>query len=674
MIKISVIFPFFNGEYYIEEALDSVINQSIFEDIELIMVDDGSTDDSIYLSNKYALDYDNVVLIHQENEGVSSARNHGMKYAKGEYIHFMDADDFLAFDAYEKLYNLAKEGDYDIVSGPFLRFNSEKTWMERLSKDIYENIDETVESLQLKDYPNLTWDMLIWNKLYKREFLERNNVQFVNGLRFQDNIFSIEVLSKASKIALIPDYVYFWRVREKGKSATQTFNLKRMTDLIEVFGLVDEYIKGNISDKNILAKKYLKWLYLDIPGYIRIIPFYPQENQEFLLESIYGIYNSIPKEFANDLNSHFTVLYEMLEKKDWESLLLYGANDYKMNPDLPSGLKEEYANKIDFKKDALSEDLDIYTTKVSKDARNINFKIDFKMPYISNDDEHEINVKVVNSDSEYNLDSKHINNDEFSLAVDSLDYGESILMMTYKAEGIEKECYLKTIERQSHSYDGFDVDIARGKSSYLRIIKRLKDKSNYIINEVKFEDNEYLALKGKSNKDIGNILIKDYLDFIEFKYPINYEIISEGEYEFSIKIPYNDLLKVPVKKWDFYLDTEFNRLELEENCEFINEKYRIFLKNHGNRMVLELFRYNPIESIEKLKNEKNRINREKQELIKENEQLNLSKNKIAREKQKLVEERKELFEKNEKLKNRINEYKSRKDVRAVDAIKKTIGR
>ena len=247
-------------------------------------------------------------------------------------------------------------------------------------------------------------------------------------------------------------------------------------------------------------------------------------------------------------------------------------------------------------------------------------------------------------------------------------------MMTYKAEGIEKECYLKTIERESHSYDGFDVDIARGKSSYLRIIKRLKDKSNYIINEVKFEDNEYLALKGKSNKDIGNILIKDYLDFIEFKYPINYEIISEGEYEFSIKIPYNDLLKVPVKKWDFYLDTEFNRLELEENCEFINEKYRIFLKNHGNRMVLELFRYNPIESIEKLKNEKNRINREKQELIKENEQLNLSKNKIAREKQKLVEERKELFEKNEKLKNRINEYKSRKDVRAVDAIKKTIGR
>lgn len=638
------------------------------------MVDDGSTDNARYLLNKYAIDYDNIHLFRKENEGVSSARNYGMRYAKGEYIHFMDADDFLMFDAYEKLYDLAKEGDYDIISGPFLRFNSKKTWTSILSKYVYDNIDETVNNLQLNDYPTLTWDMMIWNKLYKREFLEKNKIQFVEGLRFQDNVFSIEVLSKASKIALVPDYVYCWRVRELGNSATQTFNLKRMNDLIEIFGLVDKYIKENISEKNILANKYLKWLAIDIPGYIKIIPSYPKEDQEFLLESIYEIFKTVPNEFTDNLNTHFSLLYEILDNKDWESLLLYCTNDYKFNPVLPEGLKEEYANKINFKKDALGEELDIYTTKVSKDGENINFEIDFKMPYISRDDEHKIKVKVVGPDSENNLDSKYIKNDKFSISVDSLDYGESILMMTYQSEGMGKEYYLKTVERKSYSYEDYDVDIARGKSSYLRLIKRKKGKSNFIIEEVEFEDGDWMELKGTSDNNIENILIKDYLDFVEFKYPINYKKLSEREYEFSIKLPYNDFLKAPVKKWDFYLDGEFNKLKLKENCEFINEKYRIFLKNHGNRMVLELFRYNPIESIEKLKNEKNRINREKQELIKENEQLNLSKNKIAREKQKLVEERKELFEKNEKLKNRINEYKSRKDVRAVDAIKKTIGR
>ena len=679
MTKISVIFPFYNGEYYIEEAMDSLINQSIFEDIEVIIVDDGSTDNARFLVNKYVLDYDNIHLFCQENEGVSSARNLAMKHVKGEYVHFMDADDFLPSDTYEKLYNLAKKGDYDITSGAFLRFDDDKTWLEIISKYIYEDLNETMENIQLKDYPNLTWDMLIWNKLYKRELLEKNNIQFPLGLRFQDNLFSIEVLSKASSIALIPDYVYFWRVRNIGKSETQKYNIKRMTDLIKIFGLLNEFIKENIHDKNVLAIKYLKWLVYDIPGYIRIIPSYPKENQEFLLESIYDIYESIPKEYTKDLNTHFTLLYEMLENKDWESLLLYGSNDYKNNPVLPDGLKEEYAKKIDFKKDALGECLDIYTRKVSKDGKKLIFKIGFKMPYVSNDEDHEIHVKVVSPDSEYELDSKYIKGDEFSIDGDSLGFGESTLMMTYKADGIEKEYYLKTSERKSYSYDDFDVEIARGNASDLRLIKRQKGKSDYIINEVEFEDKDFIELKGISGGAIENISIKDYLDFAEFKYPIKYEKINDKECQFIVKIPYDDLLKVPVKKWDFYLDGEFDKINLEENWEFINEKYRIFLKNYGNRIVLELYRYNPIETIEKLESEEIRLSNEKQGLIKEKEQLEKDINKISKEKekltnkkQKIVKERDKHKDKNRILEKKVKEYKNRKDVRAVDFIKKIL--
>ena len=103
MVKISVIFPVYNVEYYIEEALDSLVNQTIFEDIEVIIVDDESTDKSRYIINKYALDYDNIHILREKNGGVSAARNYGLTVAKGEYIHYMDSDDFLLYESYEKL-------------------------------------------------------------------------------------------------------------------------------------------------------------------------------------------------------------------------------------------------------------------------------------------------------------------------------------------------------------------------------------------------------------------------------------------------------------------------------------------------------------------------------------------------------------------------------------------
>ena len=142
-----------------------------------------------------------------------------------------------------------------------------------------------------------------------------------------------------------------------------------------------------------------------------------------------------------------------------------------------------------------------------------------------------------------------------------------------------------------------------------------------------------------------------------------------------------DLLKVPVKKWDFYLDGEFNKINLEENCELINEQYRIYLKNHGNRMVLELIRYDPQEDITKLTDEKKNLLEDKQNLTRERNQLTQEKKKLTEEKNKLTDEKDKLnkeknnlIEENNQLKNKINEYKNRKDVRAVDAIKKTIGR
>lgn len=636
--KISVIFPVYNVEKYVEEALDSIVNQTIFDDIEVVIVDDGSQDNSRFIITKYELDHENIKIVRKENGGLSSARNYGMDNSNGEYVHFFDSDDYLLPYACEKLYNLAIKNNLEVATSNFLRFNDEKTWNHHTPQFVLKDIEGECELTNMQEYTNLTWDMYCTDKLYKSEFLKKNNIRFFEGITFEDNLFSIEVLSKAKKVGLLDDYTFCWRTRESNDSITQSFTLQRANDLVNMFHMVQEFLEENIQDKDVLRTKYLKWLTVDISYYIETIQNYPEESHEHLFESIYGVYDLIPEEFTENLNSYYTTLYKMLKNKDWDSLLLYTSNNYKNNPELPENLKEEYKKDIDFRMDAMGEDLDIYTNNVRIDGEYILIKYNYKIPYLEKTDEFEMNVKITNPESEdIILDSKYIDKYQFRIPADLLNLGKSTIIMSFKSGEIEKDYYLKTGTRKTFSFDNYDVDVLRGRASDIRIMKHTKNNSEYRINEVIFEDKEYLELKGISNNGNDNVLINDYLDFSKFAYPISYNKIEDGKYEFSIKIPYNNLLKAPVKKWDFFIEKEFNKINLENEYEFINEHYNIYLKNFGNRITIELIRYYPIETIVNLKNEK-----------------------------------KNLENKNRKLNKILKQYKNRKDVRMVDKIKKLL--
>ena len=636
--KISVIFPVYNVEKYVEEALDSIVNQTIFDDIEVVIVDDGSQDNSRFIITKYELDHENIKIVRKENGGLSSARNYGMDNSNGEYVHFFDSDDYLLPYACEKLYNLAIKNNLEVATSNFLRFNDEKTWNHHTPQFVLKDIEGECELTNMQEYTNLTWDMYCTDKLYKSEFLKKNNIRFFEGITFEDNLFSIEVLSKAKKVGLLDDYTFCWRTRESNDSITQSFTLQRANDLVNMFHMVQEFLEENIQDKDVLRTKYLKWLTVDISYYIETIQNYPEESHEHLFESIYGVYDLIPEEFTENLNSYYTTLYKMLKNKDWDSLLLYTSNNYKNNPELPENLKEEYKKDIDFRMDAMGEDLDIYTNDVRIDGEYILIKYNYKIPYLEKTDEFEMNVKITNPESEdIILDSKYIDKYQFRIPADLLNLGKSTIIMSFKSGEIEKDYYLKTGTRKTFSFDNYDVDVLRGRASDIRIMKHAKNNSEYRINEVIFEDKEYLELKGISNNGNDNVLINDYLDFSKFAYPISYNKIEDGKYEFSIKIPYNNLLKAPVKKWDFFIEKEFNKINLENEYEFINEHYNIYLKNFGNRITIELIRYYPIETIVNLKNEK-----------------------------------KNLENKNRKLNKILKQYKNRKDVRMVDKIKKLL--
>ena len=217
--KISVIMPIYNTEYYLEETLISLASQTIIDDLEVIMVDDGATDESRYIIEKYALDYDNFHAYHKENEGQGITRNYGLSLAKGEYTIFLDSDDYLPRDAYETLYELALKTGSDIVVGNVLRFALYNVWEDNLFKNSFFGMNEVIEKTTLNEMPSLLWDTVTWNKLYKTEFLRKNNIKFPDKkISFQDIPFSLKAYILAESISITPVITNYWRLRSDNTS------------------------------------------------------------------------------------------------------------------------------------------------------------------------------------------------------------------------------------------------------------------------------------------------------------------------------------------------------------------------------------------------------------------------------------------------------------------------
>ena len=170
--KISVILPIYNVEPYIEECLDSILDQTMLDDLEVIMVDDESSDNSRYTIERYTLDHDNFHAYHKKNEGSGIARNYGLEMAKGEYVHFFDPDDYIKPDFYEKMYEFAKScPNADFVVGNSTRYGVFNIWESVLYKNSIEKIDKPIASTNIREIVDLVWDTGVWNKLIKKEFL-----------------------------------------------------------------------------------------------------------------------------------------------------------------------------------------------------------------------------------------------------------------------------------------------------------------------------------------------------------------------------------------------------------------------------------------------------------------------------------------------------------------------
>ena len=215
--KVSVIIPVYNTEKYLRECLDSVVNQSL-RDIEIICINDGSTDASLSVLEAYREKDSRITVISQVNEGPSSARNTGMRKARGTYLSFVDSDDCLDRSALEKLFNTAQENGLDI-----LLFENEVLYeTEQFAQNPpvrYKHISEATGIMSGVQYMRAakdqgTYTFTVWIALWRRAFLGEHGIVFKKGIIHEDNLFIFQAYMAAGRVMRIPDRFYTRRLRE----------------------------------------------------------------------------------------------------------------------------------------------------------------------------------------------------------------------------------------------------------------------------------------------------------------------------------------------------------------------------------------------------------------------------------------------------------------------------
>ena len=224
MPKVSIVIPTYNVENYLHECMESVVNQTL-RDIEIICINDGSTDGSLEILRKYADRDERVILIDKKNEGYGVGMNTGMDIATGEYIGIVEPDDFVPLTMYEDLYNIAKENELDFVKADFYRFTrDERTGKLNL---VYNRLDSSGENYNQVicpfEKPYVTkFIMNTWSGIYRRKFIEEHRIRHntTPGAAFQDNGFFWQTFMYAKRCMFL-DRPYYMNRRDNPNSSVK---------------------------------------------------------------------------------------------------------------------------------------------------------------------------------------------------------------------------------------------------------------------------------------------------------------------------------------------------------------------------------------------------------------------------------------------------------------------
>ena len=296
-VKVSVILPIYNQEKYLNKALKSLEKQTL-EDVEFICVNDGSVDSSLNILNEYALKDERFKVINQKNQGCGASRNNGLKLAKGEYIAFLDPDDWFESNALEKLYNKAKKQDCDMVVFNFKKISEggevvgKFNLKERLKRFVDIKEDKNFHWRDIKSrvlgglYP------VAWNKFYKKDLIKENSLHFAKSNLAEDNVFVFGATLTARNIGYLADSLYNYQIH--GNSAIRNKSDKNLC----LFKSIDS-VKRLLKDLDLTDE-----LKNEFDGYIfRFVSFHSKQ-----IKSMSTFWDVCKKKLS-------TFQYEMLKER-----------------------------------------------------------------------------------------------------------------------------------------------------------------------------------------------------------------------------------------------------------------------------------------------------------------------------------------------------------------------
>jgi len=253
--KVSVIIPVYNTEKYLEEAINSIVNQTLRE-IEIIVVNDGSTDNSGKMLVEFAQKDKRIkVLTHEKNKGLSEARNTGIRAVQGEYLYFFDSDDILEADCLELCYEKSKTDDLDFLFFDAVTFYDEKDKSKQKllnyqrTTDLVSKIYSGIEILEIL-LKKKTYKDPVWLSFIKTSYLNRLNLSFISGIYHEDVLFSLQLYTEAQRVGFISRSFFHRRMR--GNSIMGKLSIKNIDDMLFI---VREMIKCKKNTNSIKIKK-----------------------------------------------------------------------------------------------------------------------------------------------------------------------------------------------------------------------------------------------------------------------------------------------------------------------------------------------------------------------------------------------------------------------------------
>lgn len=250
-MKISVILPIYNVEKYLRQSIDSI---GLFDrkDVEIILVNDGSTDGCLRICQIYAQRYSNIVVVDKPNGGLSDARNAGVKIAKGEYIYFLDSDDWLAEGAIMKLYTFAIANDCQVVQGGFYYAYDDHLLLDnRFINENQEPFILTRDEAMLELVKNNYVKNFAWGKLYKASIVKQH--QFPFGKYYEDSFWQHLIINETERYGVVATPLYYYRQRCNGISGE--FSIKTI-DMIEGNNIRLQFMEANYPELFSLMKRF----------------------------------------------------------------------------------------------------------------------------------------------------------------------------------------------------------------------------------------------------------------------------------------------------------------------------------------------------------------------------------------------------------------------------------